>query len=90
MKDVTDPMKRLWYTLVFSFTNEHWGTLTMLINDGEEALKKHFKDNRHARNDLFQIYYPKGTDVKEWLLWGPKRAAEKMSHVLENLDRPYT
>ena len=90
MKSVTNSRDRLWYTLVFSFTNEHWGTLTKLINEGEDALKTHFKENRHARNDLFQIYYPKGTDVKEWLLWGPKKAADKMAHVLDNLDRPYT
>ena len=90
MKKVTDNTERLWYTLVFSFTNEHWRTLTTLVDEGEEALKERFKDTRHARNDLFQIYYPKGTDVKEWLLWGPKKAAEAMSKHLDNLERPYT
>ena len=90
MKKITDNKERLWYTLVFSFTNEHWKTLTTLVDKGEEALAKRFKNNRHARNDLFQIYYPKGTNVKEWILEGPKKAAEDMYHVLENLDRPYT
>jgi len=28
MKKITDNKERLWYTLVFSFTNEHWKTLT--------------------------------------------------------------
>lgn len=90
MQNITDSKLRLWYTIVFSFTNEHWGTLTKLINEGEDSLREHFKENRHARNDLFQIYYPKGTDVKDWLLWGPKAAAEKMHYVLEDLERPYT
>lgn len=90
MKKITDNKERLWYTLVFSFTNEHWKTLTTLVNEGEAALEERFKANRHARNDLFQIYYPKGTNVKEWLLWGPKKAAEDMYHVLEDLERPYT
>jgi hypothetical protein len=90
MKDVEDPMKRLWYTLVFSFTNEHWGTLTKLMKEGEDALREHFKENRHARNDLFQIYFPKGTNVKEWIIEGPKRAAEDMHHILEGVNKPYT
>jgi len=90
MQKVDDPFERLWYTLVFSFTNEHWGTLTKLVNEGERALEEHFKENRHARNDLFQIYYPKGTDVKQWILSGPKEAAKQMHHVLENVKIPYT
>jgi len=90
MKKITDNKERLWYTLVFSFTNEHWRTLTTLVDEGEEALAERFKNQRHARNDLFQIYYPKDTNVREWLLWGPKKAAEEMSYVLDDLERPYT
>ena len=90
MKKITDNKERLWYTLVFSFTNEHWKTLTTLVDKGEAALEERFKEHRHARNDLFQIYYPKGTIVKDWIRTGPKKAAEDMYHVLENLDRPYT
>lgn len=90
MQGVTDNRDRLWYTLVFSFTNEHWGTLTKLIYDGEDSVRSHFADNRHARNDLFQIYYPKDTNVKEWLLDGPKRAADAMHHLLDDVKKPYT
>lgn len=90
MKDVTDSHSRLWYTLVFSFTNEHWGTLTKLMNEGVEATRQHFVKNRHARNDLFQIYYPKGTIVKDWILTGPKKAADDMHHILDDVKRPYT
>lgn len=90
MKNVTSSRDRLWYTLVFSFSNEHWGTLTKLVEEGVDACKEHFAANRHARNDLFQIYYPKDTNVKEWLLEGPKKAADAMYHVLDNVERPYT
>jgi hypothetical protein len=90
MQHETDLEKLLYYTIVFSFSNEHWGTITRLIKDGEEKTRQHFVENRHARNDLFQIYYPKGTQVKDWLLDGPKKAAKDMVHILENLDRPYT
>ena len=90
MKNVTSARDRLYYTLVFSFTNEHWGTLTNLMDKGEEYCREMFKETRHARNDLFQIYYPKGTNVKDWLLTGPKQAADDMYHVLEDVKKPYT
>ena len=80
----------LCYCITFSFSNEHWGTINRLINEGIDNTKEHFQSNRHARNDLFQIYYPKGTNVKEWLLDGPQRAADSLYHKLENLERPYT
>ena len=80
MQKETDLEKLLYYTIVFSFSNEHWGTITRLINEGEEKTKAHFVNNRHARNDLFQIYYPKGTIVKDWLIDGPKKAAKDMVH----------
>ena len=84
MTGVKDPQDRLFYALVFSFTNEHWGTLTHLMKHGEEATREHFKNNRHARSDLFQIYYPKDTDVKEWLLTGPLKAAQALKSTLTN------
>ena len=90
IRDIKDLKDVLWYTLVFSFTNEHWGTLTHLINNGVESTRDHFSYNRHARSDLFQIYYPKNTKVKEWLLTGPLAAAEALAHKLEDLKRPYT
>lgn len=93
MQNVTDNKKRLFYTLVFSFSNEHWGTLTSLMNDGVEATRERFTRERHARNDLFQIYYPKNTNVKEWLIDGPMKAGEDMHAILEEpekMGRPFT
>jgi alpha-N-acetylglucosamine transferase len=61
---------------------------------GPENLREHFKENRHARNDLFQIYYPKNTLVKDWLIDGPKKAADDMWQFLDThrkrLERPFT
>jgi hypothetical protein len=93
MKKITDNEKRMFLTLVFSFTNEHWLTFTTLYNDGIEAARERFQNNRHARNDLFQIYYPKGTNVKEWILDGPRRAAKDLAYVLDEAEQrgtPYT
>jgi len=100
MQKVTDNEQRLFLTLVFSFTNEHWGTFMKLYNEGIDATREHFVDNRHARNDLFQIYYPKGTNVKEWVLDGPRKAAKDLRYLFDDLEaagsdwrnvsRPYT
>jgi hypothetical protein len=87
MQSVTDNKLRLYYTLVFSFTNEHWGTLNKLMGEGADATEAHFENNRHARNDLFQIYYPKGTNVKQWLLRGPLQAAGALHYVLNEIER---
>jgi len=76
--------------MVFSFSNEHWLTHKTLRSQGPNGLKERFVTERHARNDLFQIYYPKGTNVREWLLEGPKKCADDMVHVLENRDKPWT
>jgi hypothetical protein len=86
MQSVTDNKLRMYYTLVFSFSNEHWGTLNKLIHEGEEATKAHFVENRHARNDLFQIYYPKGTIVKDWLLTDTLTAAKYLRSVLDDVE----
>jgi hypothetical protein len=93
MKPITDNKLRLFYTLVFSFSNEHWGTLMSLMNDGIILTRERFKTQRHARNDLFQIYYPKGTNVKEWLIDGPMKAAEDIHTILDEpakMGRPFT
>lgn len=94
MQEIKNNKARLFYTLVFSFTNEHWGTFMQLYNGGIPAAQEYFKENRHARNDLFQIYYPKGTNVKEWILEGPRQAAEDLYHILDEVERgerkPYT
>jgi hypothetical protein len=83
MQSITDNKMRLFYTLVFSFSNEHWGTLMSLMNDGIDITRERFKTQRHARNDLFQIYYPKNTNVKEWLIDGPMKAANDIHSILE-------
>lgn len=90
MQDVSDDFSRMWYTLVFSFSNEHWQTLRTLMIEGEEGLRERFKSHRHARNDLFQIYYPKGTKVNEWLIEGTKKAATDMHEILSAKNSPYT
>ena len=87
MQNVTDNEQRMFLTLVFSFTNEHWGTFMKLYNEGIDATREHFVDNRHARNDLFQIYYPKGTNVKEWVLDGPRRAAKDLKYLFDDIER---
>jgi len=93
MQSVTDNELRMYYTLVFSFSNEHWGTLTKLMTEGKDATREFFVENRHARNDLFQIYYPKGTNVKDWLLEGPRKAAKDLAYVLDEAEKrgtPYS
>lgn len=90
MQSVTDNELRMYYTLVFSFSNEHWGTLTKLMTQGQHATREFFIENRHARNDLFQIYYPKGTNVKDWLLEGPRKAAKDLAYVLDEAEKKGT
>lgn len=86
MHTVTDNEDRLFLTLVFSFTNEHWRTFTSLYGGGIEAAKERFVNHRHARNDLFQIYYPKNTNVKQWILEGPKQAAHDLRYLLDDVE----
>jgi hypothetical protein len=57
------------------------------MGEGADATEAHFENNRHARNDLFQIYYPKGTNVKQWLLRGPLQAAGALKYVLDEVER---
>ena len=90
MRTIDDLESLLRYCLTFSFSNEHWGTISTLIEHGPQITQEHFQQHRHARNDLFQIYYPKGTNVKEWLLRGPAQAAKALHHHLADLDRPWT
>lgn len=70
--------------ILFSFSNEHWQTFrTWRDSDGNmNSLRERFKDNRHARSDLFQIYYPKDTNVKDWLTTAPRHAALDLVPVL--------
>jgi|TARA_B100000287_G_scaffold404020_1_gene426316 hypothetical protein len=90
MRNVDDLHTRIWYTMVFSFSNEHWLTFKTLKDQGIESLRERFVTERHARSDLFQIYYPKGTNVREWLLDGPKRCADYMTEVLASRTKRWT
>jgi hypothetical protein len=85
-----DPFKVLLACIIFSFTNEHWQTFLTWENEGAQGMRDRFEKERHARSDLFQIYYPKGTDVKDWLTFGPERAAESLYTVLGAKNRPYS
>lgn len=89
IRDVDSLRDRIWFTLVFSFTNEHWMTFKTLVDKGPSALRKRFKTERHARMDLFQIYYPKGTVVKDWIIDGTKKAADDMVRKVRGRNRPW-
>jgi hypothetical protein len=77
----------LHHTIVWSFSNEHWQTFRTLRDDGIDAMRARFQTQRHARSDLFQIYYPKDTKVKDWLADVPQQIAEDCWHLLDG-DRP--
>ena len=85
-----DNFHKIWYTIAYSFSNEHWGTFKALHDNGQEGLRQRFENNRHARSDLFQIYYPKGTKVAQWLIDAPLKCAHKMHKVLDERQRPWT
>lgn len=91
IRQVTSLRDKIWFTLVFSFTNEHWGSLMTVVEGGKKALAKRFEDPtvRHARSDLFQIYYPKGTKVRDWLVHNTKQAADDMVDNLQGRNRPF-
>lgn len=77
--------------ILFSFTNEHWQTFRAWRDHGYDAMKNRFENHRHARSDLFQIYYPKDTHVKSWLCEAPRKAAEDLTDKLfTNRSKPYT
>lgn len=93
LKTNDDPEMVLHACLLFSFTNEHWQTFLAWKEGYNTGLRDYlYAGNRPCRSDLFQIYYPKGTKVEEWLLTGPQKAAEALHHVLGNKNRnyPYT
>jgi hypothetical protein len=93
-KQMNDPQTLLEACLLFSFTNEHWQTFRTWREGGIDAMRKRFLTERHARSDLFQIYYPKDTNVKEWLCEVPKDFAEKYTDYFFanriSQNRPYT
>lgn len=88
-KDVSN-FEKILYTITYSFSNEHWGTFKALYDGGEDGLRSRFERHRHARSDLFQIYYPKGTKVSEWLITAPRKCAHDMAHVLDEKNATWT
>lgn len=92
-REIDSNLYRMYYTLAFSFTNEHWGTINRLRYEGRESTREFFSNNRHARNDLFQIYYPKDTNVKNFIIDNLWQAAKDTKHLLDSVEegnRPYT
>ena len=90
VKLINDPTTVLEACLVFSFTNEHWQTFRAWRKGGSDAMRERFLTERHARSDLFQIYYPKDTNVKDWLCEVPKDFAQKYSMNIFNVKSKYT
>lgn len=87
MRHENDLQKLLHHTIVWSFSNEHWQTFRTLRDNGVDALRERFKTQRHARSDLFQIYYPKDTKVKDWLCEVPQKIAKDNYQILQS-NRP--
>ena len=91
VRGIKDPQLILHACLLFSFTNEHWMTFSSWLENYQAGLRDYLNEgNRPCRSDLFQIYYPKGTKVEEWLLYGPQKAAFTLQDVLRGKNRPYT
>jgi hypothetical protein len=81
---------RIAITIHFSFSNEKWTNLVTILDEGWDALRDLFKTERCSRSDLFQIYYPKGTVVKDWLIDEPRKIAKVMAPIIAEYDRPLT
>ncbi len=86
MRNEKDLKTLLHHTIVWSFSNEHWLTFRALRDHGINGMRMRFETERHARSDLFQIYYPKGTIVRDWLCEVPQLIAEDCYQLL-NSDR---
>jgi hypothetical protein len=92
MKTVEDPRAVITGSILFSFTNEHWRVFNAWFEDGFKGVRDYIyvDGNRHSRHDLFQIYYPKGTRVEEWLVAVPQHAGKDLKDVFTNRNRPYS
>ena len=49
-----------------------------------------YAGNRHSRHDLFQIYFPKGTKVEEWIVAVPALVGEDLERIFDGIKRPYS
>ena len=92
MKKETDRRKLIEACVLFSFSNEHWQTFRAWRDHGYDGMKVRFSNYRHARSDLFQIYYPKDTKVKDWLIEAPRRIALDIDSMFVERQtiRPFT
>jgi hypothetical protein len=91
MSKITDPEQVIAGTVMFSFTNEHWQMFYHWLNEGFKGVRDYmYAGNRHSRHDLFQIYYPKGTRVEEWIVAIPPRAGKDLKDIFTKRNRPYT
>jgi hypothetical protein len=92
LRGVNDPARILYACILFSFTNEKWDTFLQAFGGGSASLREWVTvgSNRHSRHDLFQIYFPKGTDVLEWLCTVPETAAEALSESVVDLKGPHS
>ena len=91
MSQVHDPLEVISGSMLFSFTNEHWQMFKAWNDEAFEGVDQYIKSgNRHSRHDLFQIYFPKGTKVDEWLVNVPLKTGEDLERVFAVKNRPYT
>lgn len=82
--------ERIAVTIHWSFSNEKWTNLLTILDKGWDALGPLFEEERCSRSDLFQVYYPKGTKVKEWLQHEPRKIAKEIVPYFTGLNRPMT
>ena len=82
--------ERIAVTIHWSFSNEKWTNLLTILDKGWDALGPLFEEERCSRSDLFQVYYPKGTKVKEWLQHEPRKIAAEIVPYFTGLNRPMT
>jgi hypothetical protein len=83
--------ERIAVTIHWSFCNEKWTNLLTILEKGWDALPALFEEEgRAARSDLFQVYYTKGTKVKEWLVNEPQKIAKEVAPYFDGLNRPMT
>lgn len=91
MSKVDDPEQVIAGSVLFSFTNEHWQTFRHWYDEGFKGVRDYmYAGNRHSRHDLFQIYFPKGTKVDEWLVAVPAHAGKDLKDIFTKRNRPYT
>ena len=61
-----------------------------ILEKGWDTLPELFEQERCSRSDLFQIYYSKGTKVKEWLVEKPRQISKDLLPMFEGKNRPLT